>query len=75
MKGRIVILFGCLLAVCCSGCLSYSHYKYSSREAAARALPEGVAARQGRIYFASFPENELALDIGGGIPMSDMRHW
>ena len=62
------ILIGCLLAVCCSGCLSYSHYKYSCRAAAARAVPEGAKARQGRIYFASFPENKLALDIFGWHP-------
>ena len=62
------ILIGCLLAVCCSGCLSYSHYKYSCRAAAARALPEGKGARPGRIYFASFPENKLALDIFGWHP-------
>ena len=31
-------------------------------------LPEGVTARPGRIYFASFPENKLALDIWGWHP-------
>lgn len=57
-----------LLAVYCSGCLSYSHYKYSKRASAARAVPEGEFARPGRIYFASFPENILALDIWGWHP-------
>ena len=68
MKRTAVISIGCLIAVCCSGCLSYSHYKYSCRAAAARALPEGEGARPGRIYFASFPENKLALDIFGWHP-------
>jgi len=54
------------MAVCCSGCLSYSHYCYSKRADAARVLPEGEKAKPGRIYFASFPENELAVDIIGG---------
>ena len=57
-----------LLAVYCSGCLSYYHYKYSCRAEVARALPEGEGARSGRIYFASFPENKLALDIWGWHP-------
>lgn len=57
-----------LLVVCCSGCLSYSHYQYSCRAAAARVVPEGDKARPGRIYFASFPENKLALDIFGWHP-------
>lgn len=51
-----------------SGCLSYSHYKYSKRAEAARAMPEGVAARPGRIYFASFPENRLAVSVCGWHP-------
>lgn len=68
MKLRIVMSIVGLLAVCCSGCLSYSHYKYSCRAAAARVVPEGAKARQGRIYFASFPENKLALDILGWHP-------
>ena len=55
MKLRIAMSIICLLAVCCSGCLSYSHYRYSKRAEAARELPEVVAARLGRIYFASFP--------------------
>ena len=54
------------MAVCCPGCLSYSHYRYSKRAEAARTLPEGTVARPGRIYFASFPENRLAVDIIGG---------
>ena len=58
----------CLMAVGMSGCLSYSHYKYSKRADVARALPEGVVAKPGRIYFASFPENCLALDICGWHP-------
>ena len=36
--------------------------------AAARVVPEGMAAKPGRIYFASFPENNLALDIWGWHP-------
>ena len=68
MKRAVVISIGCLIAVCCSGCLSYSHYKYSCRAEVARALPEGEGARPGRIYFASFPENKLALDIWGWHP-------
>lgn len=58
----------CLMATCLSGCLSYSHYRYSKRAEAARALPEGVSARPGRIYFVSFPENELAVSILGWHP-------
>jgi hypothetical protein len=57
---------GCLVLVGCPGCLSYSHYKYSKRADAARVLPEGEKAKPGRIYFASFPENRLAVDIIGG---------
>lgn len=68
MKLRIVMSIVSLLAVCCSGCLSYSHYKYSCRAEVARALPEGEGARPGRIYFASFPDNKLALDIWGWHP-------
>lgn len=68
MKIRTTTEVVCLLAVCCSGCLSYSHYRYSRRAEAARALPEGKGARPGRIYFASFPENILALDIWGWHP-------
>ena len=69
MKKNIVILIGCLMMVCLpSGCLSYSHYKWSKRAAAARVLPEGVTAKPGRIYFASFPENELVVDVFGWHP-------
>jgi len=68
MRRAFVISISYLIAVCCSGCLSYSHHKYSCRAAAARALPEGEGARPGRIYFASFPENNLALDIWGWHP-------
>ena len=31
-------------------------------------MPEGVAARPGRIYFASFPENCLAVSVFGWHP-------
>ena len=65
---RVVMFEACLIAVCCSGCLSYSHYRYSKRAGAARVLPEGVSAKPGRLYFASFPENNLALDILGWHP-------
>ena len=68
MKKKLAIAIGCLLAVCCSGCLSYSHYKYAKRAEAARKLPEGVGAKPGRIYFASFPENCLAVSILGWHP-------
>ena len=68
MKKKVAIAIGCLLAVCCSGCLSYSHYKYAKRAGAARKLPEGVGAKPGRIYFASFPENCLAVSILGWHP-------
>ena len=63
---RIAISIGLLAAACCSGCLSYSHYCYSKRADAARVLPEGKKAKPGRIYFASFPENRLAVDVIGG---------
>ena len=52
----------------CSGCLSYSHCMYSKRAAAARVVPAGEAARPGRIYYASFPENCLAVSILGWHP-------
>ena len=68
MKKKLAIAIGCLLTVCCSGCLSYSHYKYAKRAEAARKLPEGVGAKPGRIYFASFPENRLAADVCGWHP-------
>ena len=50
------------------GCLTYSHIRYSRRADAARALPEGASAKPGRIYFASFPENRLALSVLGWHP-------
>ena len=68
MNKRMMISVGCLMVVCCSGCISYSHYRYSKRADAARGLLEGVKPRPGRIYFASFPENKLALDILGWHP-------
>ena len=58
----------CIMMTSLSGCLSYSHYRYSKRAEAARALPEGMVAKPGRIYFASFPENCLALSIWGWHP-------
>ena len=63
-----MIVVGCLLSVCCRGCLSYSHSRYVKRASAARAVPEGESARQGRIYFVSFPENCLAAPILGWHP-------
>ena len=63
MKKSIVKSMGCLMMVVLSGCLFYSHCQYSRRAAAARVLPEGVDAKPGRIYFASFPENCLELSI------------
>ncbi len=68
MKRAVEIAIVCLFMGWCSGCLSYSHYKYAKRAEAARALPEGVAAKPGRIFYASFPENRLALDIWGWHP-------
>ena len=68
MKKSIVLSIGCLMMVDLSGCLSYSHYQYSKRAAAARMLPEGVVAKPGRIYFASFPENRLDLSVWGWHP-------
>ena len=68
MKASIVMSIGCLMMVDLSGCLSYSHYQYSKRAAAARMLPEGVKLKPGRIYFASFPENCLELSIWGWHP-------
>ena len=64
----IGVLIGCLMMVVLSGCLSYSHCQYSKRAAAARVLPEGVKAKPCRIYFASFPENRLALSVWGWHP-------
>ena len=51
-----------------AGCLSYSHCRYAKRAETAQTLPDCVAARPGRIYFASFPENRLALSICGWKP-------
>jgi len=65
---KLAVAIGCLLAMCCSGCLSYSHYRYSKRADAARALPDGSIARPGRVYFVSFPENRLALSVLGWHP-------
>lgn len=65
---KIMIFIGCMMVMICQGWLSYSHYTYSKRTQAARTLPEGVDAKPGRIYFASFPENRLALDIWGWHP-------
>lgn len=68
-KKTVVVALGLgLMAMGFSGCLSYSHYKYSRRAEAARALPEGVKAKPGRIYFVSFPENELELSLWGWHP-------
>ena len=47
---------------------SYAHYRYARRAEAARALPDGVAAKPGRIYFVSFPENCLAVSVWGWHP-------
>lgn len=63
MKKMIARSIVCLMLAGCPGCLSYSHYRYSKRAEAARTLPIGMVARPGRIYFASFPENRLAVDI------------
>ena len=68
MTKSIAISIGCLMLAGSPGCLSYSHYKYSKRADAARVSPKGVAAKPGRIYFVSFPENNLALDIWGWHP-------
>lgn len=69
MKKKIVAAFGLgLIAIGFSGCLSYSHYQYTRRAEAARVRPAGVEAKPGRIYFVSFPENELALSICGWHP-------
>lgn len=65
-KLRSVVLVGLAALMC--GCLSYSHCRYARREAAARVLPEKVKAVPGRIYFASFPENRLALSLLGWHP-------
>lgn len=56
-----------MMCVGMSGCLSYSHYRYSKRAEAARVVPDR-GARPGRIYFVSFPENCLALELWGWHP-------
>ena len=71
MKMMKVILSVCLIVIG----LSYSHYKYSKRADAARVLPEGVVAKPGRIYFESFPENCLALDIWGWHPIAPAMNY
>ena len=53
MKTKIGMSIGCLMLIGLSGCLSYSHYKYSKRAEAARALPEarveaGPGSNEGR---------------------------
>ena len=68
MKALLAILLAALLLLSCAGCLSCAHYRYSKRAKAAQALPEGVEATPGRIYFASFPENKLAVSILGWHP-------
>lgn len=57
-----------LLLTTAPGCLTAAHIRYSNRAAAARPLPEGTAAKPGRIYFASFPGNKLALSVLGWHP-------
>ena len=59
---------GCIVLIALPGCLFCSHCGSARRAEAARVLPEGVAARLGRIYFASFPENCLAVFIVGWHP-------
>lgn len=51
-----------------SGCIACSHLRYLKRAEAARNPPAGEAARPGRIYFASFPENRLAAPVFGWHP-------
>lgn len=68
METRLAQLLAALLLLSCTGCLSCAHYRYSKRAAAAQARPEGVEAIPGRIYFASFPENKLAVSILGWHP-------
>ena len=67
-KKRILMSIGCLMVVGVLCCLAYSHCLYSKRATAAKVLPEGGKARPGRIYFASFPENNLELDLWGWHP-------
>ena len=68
MKMKVVMPVACLVAMFCSGCLSYSHCQYAKRAEAARTLPDGVSARPGRIYFASYPENRLGVSVFGWHP-------
>ena len=69
MKLKSIARAVCAVAVAGgAGCLSSSHCQYAKRAEAAQTLPRGVAARPGRIYFASFPENRLALSICGWKP-------
>ena len=65
---KAVVIAGVCLVLGISGCLSYSHYRYSKRAAAARVVPEGQTAKPGRIYCVSFPENCLALSVWGWHP-------
>ena len=67
-KKKIVLSIGCLMAAGSLWCLCCSHARYSRRAAAARIIPTGEKERPGRIYFASFPENNLAFDVGGWHP-------
>ena len=68
-RSRAVVVSGVfLIAFGFSGCLSYSHYRYSKRAEAARVVPEGQTAKPGRIYFASFPENCLEASLWGWHP-------
>lgn len=59
---------GCVVLVALPGCLFCSHCGYARRADAARAIPEGEAARPGRIYFVSFPENCLEVSVCGWHP-------
>ena len=68
MKKVIVKAIGCLIVVVILASLAYSHCKYAKRAEAARALPEGVSARPGRVYFVSFPENCLEASVWGWHP-------
>lgn len=65
---RVVVGVSCLVAMVVLVSLVYSHCKYSTRASAARALPEGVQAKPGRIFFVSFPENKLTLSVMGWYP-------
>ena len=67
-KKKIVLSIGCLVAAGSLWCLFSSHVRYSRRAAAARIIPAGEKERPGRIYFASFPENNLAFGVWGWHP-------